>query len=473
MGRVVIVSNRVGSFTPRKGSEGGLVTAIRAAFLGRDLAWFGWSGVLADEPNNTIRVEREDGLTRLLVDLKPADYKGYYLGFANRVLWPLFHYRVGLSDFDQADYAAYLRVNEIFADRLTEALQPDDIIWIHDYHLIPLATALRRRGVNQRIGFFLHIPFPAPEVLATLPVHKELVQALFDYDLVGLQTEGDLQAFSDYVERQVGGIVYDDGEAMAFGRRIRTGAFPISIEVRAVAGRAERSAHLRQVETLRDSLSGRRLIIGVDRVDYTKGLRERLAAVEQLLERFPEHRRDTVMMQIAPLSREDVPEYQQIRTEIDAAVGRIHGRFAEPHQLPIRYINRNFSQDVLFSFYRASRVGLVTPLRDGMNLVSKEYIASQDPADPGVLILSCFAGAAAELDAALIVNPYSIDEVVQALRQALAMPLDERRTRHAALLSRIRTNDIHRWRRDFLNTLETCGIVSRPSTKPYVSAHCS
>jgi trehalose 6-phosphate synthase len=331
---------------------------------------------------------------------------------------------------------------------------PDDLIWVHDYHMIPLGWVLRQRGLANRLGFFLHIPFPVPDVLTTLPVHESLVRALFAYDLVGFQTDNDRQAFADYVVREADGWMSGDGTAHAFGGRVRIGHFPISIDTATVALHAARAAGSSIAGRLRDSLGGRQLIIGVDRLDYTKGLVRRLAAIERLLDTRPDHRRGIVMLQIAPPTREDVLEYQQIRAELDAWAGRINGRFGDPDVLPVRYLNRRFRQDTLFGFYRAARVGLVTPLRDGMNLVAKEYVASQDPADPGVLVLSRFAGAVRELDAALIVNPFDNDQVVEALDYALAMPLEERRDRHAAMMVRLRENDVHAWCNSFIDALD-------------------
>jgi len=450
--RLVIVSNRVGSSI--EPNAGGLATAMVAALGQRDAVWFGWSGTVTDEPPGETHVRRDGRVTRMLVDLERRDYEGYYLGFSNRALWPLFHYRINLAEYDPESWAAYGRVNALLATRLAAALAPDDVVWVHDYHLIPFAAALRRIGVRNRIGFFLHIPFPGPELLTTLPVHDALVRALFAYDLVGFQTDKDLQAFADYVEREADGRMFGDGVAHAYGARVRAKSFPISIDTRAVALQAARASRTGQAARLRDSLSGRKLVIGVDRLDYSKGLTRRFAAVERLLETHPEHRRAIVVLQIAPATREAIPEYQQIRAELDACMGRINGRFGEPDLLPVRYLNRHFRQETLFGFYRASRVAMVTPLRDGMNLVAKEFVASQAQDDPGVLVLSRFAGAACELDAALIVNPFDVDQVANALDRAIAMPVEERRERHAALLARIERHDVHAWCQSYLDALQ-------------------
>jgi trehalose 6-phosphate synthase len=452
VGRLVIASNRVGSSLST--NDGGLATALLAALDRRDVVWFGWSGEIVEEAPGPTRLQRDGNLIRALVDLERSDYSGYYLEFANRVLWPVFHYRVNLAEYGREQWATYGRVNEMLAERLASILQPDDLVWVHDYHMIPMGAALRRRGVDNLLGLFLHIPFPGPEVLTTLPVHEPLVRSLFAYNLVGFQTANDVQAFQDYVEREAGGQTDDDGTVRAYGTSTRAASFPISIDPRAVATRAVRSANTRQATRLRDSLSGRQLIIGVDRLDYTKGLVHRLDAVERLLETRPQHRRGIVMLQIAPPSREDVPEYRRLRDELDARIGRINGRFAEPDQLPLRYVNRRFRQETLFGFYRASRVALVTPLRDGMNLVAKEFIASQDPEDPGVLILSRFAGAARELDTALIINPFDVDQIADALDRALGMPLEERRARWEAMMSWLQEHDIHAWRDAFLDALQ-------------------
>jgi trehalose 6-phosphate synthase len=460
MGRLVIASNRVGS--SHKAPEGGLAAAVLASLGPCEVAWLGWSGEVTEGPPGPTRVLREGRLTRLLVDLERTDYERYYLGFANRSLWPLFHYRVNLTDYNREEWATYCRVNQIFAERLAAELEHDDIVWIHDYHMIPLGAALRRLGVMNRLGFFLHIPFPAHEVLATLPVHQELVRSLFDYDLVGFQTGQDLRAFADYVEREAGGWLGTDGLLHAFGTSVHAGDFPISIDTRRVVAQAARAAGTRQAARLRESLSGAQLVIGVDRLDYTKGLVKRFTAVERLLDAHPQFRRTIVVLQIAPLTREDVPEYQQIRAELDGCIGRINGRFGEADHLPVRYLNRRFRQETLFGFYRASRVGMVTPLRDGMNLVAKEYVASQDPDDPGVLVLSRFAGAARELDAALIVNPFDVDQVADALDWALSMPLEERRERHEATIAQLKDHDVHAWREAFLSALQQSDRPVRP-----------
>jgi trehalose 6-phosphate synthase len=332
---------------------------------------------------------------------------------------------------------------------------PDDLIWIHDYHLIPCAEALRRLGVRNRIGFFLHTPWPARELLLTLPRHQNLVRALFAYDLIGFQTETDSQAFHDYVVNECGGQVLPDGTAICFGRSVATGTFPIGIDVDMFADLPNGAPARRHQRRIEQSTGGRRLIFGVDRLDYSKGIPDRFAAYERLLEAQPEHRNNVVLLQIATASRSEVDEYQDMRLELEAMAGRINGRYADYDWVPLRYVNRAYSQAALAGLYRAADIAFITPLRDGMNLVAKEFVAAQDPADPGVLVLSRFAGARHELREALIVNPYDRAEMADALQRALAMPLDERRARWRSMMDSLVRNDVVAWREGFVAALQS------------------
>jgi trehalose 6-phosphate synthase len=453
LARLVIVSNRITLPGERKSQAGGLAVAVGEALRRQGGVWFGWSGDLADEPAATPRVITKGKVSYATIDLTPEDHRAYYLGYANSVLWPLFHYRLGLIDFRRKTFEGYLRVNEAFADALVPLLKPDDIIWAHDYHLIPLASALRRRGVTNSIGFFLHIPFPAAEVITALPGHAALVESLCAYDVIGLQTEGDVRAFSDYIVNEAQGDMSADGRFTAFGRRSRVGAFPIGIETEQVARTAAAVAASPETQRLKESLVGRALIIGVDRLDYSKGLPDRFSAFEHLLSRWSEHRSQVTLLQIAPYSRGEVAEYRALRRELEGLAGHINGKFAEFDWVPIRYMNKSVPRKTLMGFYRLGRVGLVTPLRDGMNLVAKEYVAAQDPADPGVLVLSRFAGAARELKSALIVNPFDVEQIAEALHRGLVMPLDERRSRWEEMMAVLRANTVVTWRESFLRTL--------------------
>ncbi len=456
MARLIVVSNRVGNLADGQGaSVGGLSMALGAALRAHSGVWFGWSGRTVERFTGQLAVQRGEGATVATVDLDEEGRQTYYNGYANRTLWPLFHYRVDLSVNERAFGEGYARVNERFAQTLLPLIQPDDFIWVHDYHLIPLAQELRRRGVKNRIGFFLHIPWPARRLFTTLPQHADLVEAMFAYDLVGFQTEDSRSAFADYVSQEAGGRVEGEAEASAFGRRVRLGVFPIGLDAAAFGEAAHGEAAQAWRERMRASLAGRRMIIGVDRLDYSKGLEERFLAYEDYLQNTPEALEQVFLLQVATPSRDEVEAYQEIRSRLDAVTGRINGAFATPDWVPIRYVNRSYRRDELAGIYGAAQVGLVTPLRDGMNLVAKEYVAAQDPADPGVLILSQFAGAAERLTEALIVNPFSREEMSDAIRQGLAMGKAERIRRWEALMHEVRTHDVDAWRDTFLQALRS------------------
>ena len=454
MSRLVVVSNRVAVIKrARTGGEGGLAVAVMAAMRERGGLWFGWSGQVFDREPGPPDIFDHGPVTYALVDLMRQDYEQYYNGYANRTLWPLFHYRLDLTEFARPYFVGYQRVNALFASKLKPLLAADDVIWVHDYHLIPMAEQLRTAGCGQRMGFFLHIPWPPLDVFLALPNHREIVRELCAYDLVGFQTETDLRHFFEYIELEADGEVYSDGRVRAFDRELRAGAFPISIDTRDVAEFAEKATGAAPYARLKESLGGRDLMIGVDRLDYSKGLIQRMEAVEQLLHSYPGNRDQVITLQIAPQSRSDVPEYMDIRERLDSVVGRVNGTYAEFDWMPIRYLTKGFNRRTLAGFLRASRVGLVTPLRDGMNLVAKEYVAAQDPKDPGVLVLSRFAGAAEELTDAIIVNPHDIEGMADAMQTALHMPLKERRRRWSAMFDWLCEHDIIAWQRSFLDVL--------------------
>jgi trehalose 6-phosphate synthase len=454
--RLVVVSNRVGPIAGGKASHGGLAVAVRAALEeeGGGL-WFGFSGSVSERPDTAPQLETAGAVTAATLDLTRRDFDEYYIGYANRVLWPLFHYRPSLIGFSRQNLDGYLRVNEAFARALLSMLQPNDLIWVHDYHLIPFAAALRRLGWRQPIGFFLHTPFPAAEFMRLLPNHRELMAALCAYDLVGFQTPSDLQGFTDYVLRS-GGVALRGGAIQAFGRTFRAAVFPVGVEVEIIAEQAERAEKSRHTRRLRESIRDRALIIGVDRLDYSKGLPARFAAYAHLLEHYHQTRGRVTFLQIAPPSRSEVPEYREIRRTLEGAAGNINGRHAEFDWTPLRYLNKSFPHHVLTGFYRAARLALVTPFRDGMNLVVKEYVASQSPQDPGVPVLSCFAGAAHELGEALIVNPYDRDSVAEAILQGLEMPLGERLERWSAMMATLGRNNSQAWHSRFIAALAAC-----------------
>lgn len=448
--RLVVVSNRVAN---EKAAAGGLAVALTAALKESRGLWFGWSGNLNETSQDRPHLSVQDDITFATVDLKPKDFDGYYKGYANQTLWPLLHYRPDLARSNHHFFDGYLRVNAIFARHLASLLEPGDLIWVHDYHLIPLAQELRRLGVDAPIGFFLHTPFPVPQMLTALFNHEELLRSFLAYDLVGFQTPDDLRAFEDYAVQELGATRSDDHCIRTAERTVRCGAFPISLDPEAFAALANaKEAQLHRAR-MQESVAGRDLIIGVDRLDYSKGLPERMKSIECLFENHPERCGAITYVQIAAPSRSDLPEYVEIRRELEVTCGHINGRFSSYDWIPIRYVNQAYSQDVLAGLYRAARVGLVTPLRDGMNLVAKEYVASQDPDDPGVLVLSQFAGAAHELDQALIVNPYDTSDIGEALERALGMSREERRERWHGLMDVLRRNDINRWRERFVAAL--------------------
>jgi len=460
LSRLVILSNRVPQpDQARSGSQGGLAVALGSALERHGGLWFGWNGKVVSRRPGQPKIETVGNVTYATMPLSRADYRDYYFGFANRTLWPLFHYRMDLTNLDRNSWKGYQRVNAWLSEKLRPLLKPDDRIWVHDYHLIPIAELLRSAGCRQRIGFFLHTPWPAFEVLLMLPVHQNIVRALCAYDVAGFQTKRDFVGFRDYITNEADGKVSRSGEVQAFGQRLQAGAYPIGIDTAAVAAQAKRAATSRATHRLRQSVNGRELIIGVDRLDYSKGLVQRIEAFAHLLYAYPENRRDVTLLQISPPSREDVPEYTAMRNELDAIIGHINGQYADPDWQPVRYINRGYGRSTLVGFFRVSRVGLVTPLRDGMNLVAKEYVASQNPEDPGVLVLSRFAGAAQDLKEALIVNPYDVVGVGEALQTALRMRLEERRERWSAMFERLMRNNVQTWQESFLKSLD------KPSAK--------
>ena len=444
MKRLVCVSNRIS--VPRRGAApGGLAVGVLAALQHTGGLWFGWSGETSAGPNPDPEIVARGNVRFATIDLDQADFDAYYSGYCNSTLWPLFHYLAARFHHEQREYEAYMRVNAYFARQLLKVLRPDDALWVHDYQLIAVGRCLRELQFNGPIGFFLHIPFPHLQVLRMLPNYPELVRDLCQYDLLGFQTEDDLRSFLSCLDVPEGFRLPGSGRVEARGRNVRLGVYPIGIDVDEVASEARTSIAQESVQRMIASLQGRKLIIGVDRLDYSKGLMERFAAFEQFLESFPDNRGNVTFLQIAPLSRSDVLAYSEIRQSLEQAAGRLNGRFAEADWTPIRYLNRNFARASLMGFLRAAQVALVTPVRDGMNLIAKEFVAAQDPDDPGVLILSPMAGAARELTGALQVNPYDKRGLAGAIRAALEMPLQERRSRHQQMLAALRRHDIHDW----------------------------
>ena len=453
MSRLVVVSNRVA--VPGENRAGGLAVGLLAALKERGGLWFGWSGKVTREPSGSLHEQVEGDIRFVTMDLDRKDHDDYYNGFANRTLWPLLHFRLDLVDYDRDKRLGYRRVNQLFADKLAPLLRDSDTVWIHDYHLIPLAAMLRERGIGCKIGFFLHVPMPSADLVQALPEHLRLMSSLYAYDLVGFQTQRDVERFQAYVRLFGDGKVIGDGELEApDGHRFRVGAFPIGIDTGLIAQQAREAVNKPAVRDLRKSLEPRQLAIGVDRLDYSKGLPERFHGFERYLQRHPKQKGLLTYLQIAPVSRGEVSEYKLLRNELEQIAGHINGNHAQPDWTPLRYVNKNFAHATLTGFYRMARIGLVTPLRDGMNLVAKEFVAAQDGSDPGVLVLSILAGAADEMKQALIVNPHDLDGVADAIATASAMPLAERVERWRALMDQLQANDIGAWRRRYLQALE-------------------
>src|SRR3989344_5672469 len=398
MSRLVVISNRLAD--PRKPAAGGLAVALGEALNQTGGLWFGWSGTVVEggtPGEGELHTRQAGAVTLATVDLCREDHDSYYHGYSNTVLWPVFHYRLDLADFNASYIAGYRRVNQMFARKLLPLLRDDDVIWVHDYHLIPLAAELRAMGCKHRIGFFLHIPMPPPLIMAAIPQHEWLMRSLFAYDLVGLQSEADVSHFTRYVRNEGSAEEVDEKRVRAFGATVVVQSFPIGIDVDEFTRLTHAPDAVETYENMRDEYSRRRLLLGIDRLDYSKGIPQRVRAFRELLDRYPENRDSATLIMIA------------------------------------------------------------SPTRDGMNLVAKEYVVAQDPDDPGVLVLSRFAGAAEQLKEALLVNPYDTQGMADSIQQALQMPLVERQARHQKLMARIRQHDVHWWRKAFLDALQAAG----------------
>ena len=461
MSRLVVVSNRVAD--PRKAAAGGLAVALGESLQQTGGLWFGWSGTVVEggtPGEGELHKHQAGKVTLATIDLSREDHDSYYLGYSNDVLWPVFHNRLDLANFEAGFIGGYRRANQLFARKLLPLLKDDDIIWVHDYHLIPLAAELRAMGCRQRIGFFLHIPLPPQIIMAAIPQHEWLTRSLFAYDLIGLQAKQDQNHFERYVLSEASGEALGNDMYRAYGQTVRCGAFPIGIDVDEFAALTHAKEARDMYDTMKREYSTRRLLLGIDRLDYSKGIPNRVRAFRELLANYPENRRSATLIQIASPTRESVDAYADIRRELESLCGAINGDYGELDWMPVRYIHRNVARKRVPGLCRAAAVGLVTPLRDGMNLVAKEYVAAQDPADPGVLILSRFAGAAEQLKEALLVNPYDTHGTAEVMQQALQMPLEERRHRHQKLLQNIREQDVHWWRRTFLEALAETTPVS-------------
>ncbi|MBB3019684.1 trehalose 6-phosphate synthase [Microvirga lupini] len=461
--RLVVVSNRVPVPGVGASKAGGLTVALEGALKRSGGLWFGWSGETVENPTDQAKVVQSGNITFAVLDLSQRDYDEYYAGFANRALWPVCHYRLDLVQIERQELNGYFRVNRAFAASLAPLLRPDDVIWVHDYHFIPLAAELRRLGFKNRMGFFLHIPWPPSDVASALPAYQQLLHGFGAYDLVGFHTPQDAENFQRCLVRENIGSAIGTGEHQINDHKVRIGAFPVGIDTESFARAAASAERNALVHRTKASLGDRDLIIGVDRLDYSKGLKQRIEAFSCFVRSNPDFRNRVTYIQITPKSRSDVPEYQRMQREIAEQAGWTNGSLGEVDWTPVRYVNRTVGHAALAGLYRMSRIGLVTPLRDGMNLVAKEFVAAQQPDDPGVLILSRFAGAAHELDGAVLVNPYDTEACATAIARALRMPLEERRERWESMMVRLRTNTVDAWCQNFLNSL---GDALEPQISP-------
>ncbi len=458
MNRLVVVSNRVPTATAGA-PAGGLAVALDGLMEKRGGLWFGWSGAVAASSGG-ICVRHDGGVDYATIDLTQDEHDRYYNNFANGVLWPLLHTMPELMQFDRRDARVYREVNARMAGALLPLLRPTDLVWVHDYHLLPLAAALRARGVSNPIGFFLHVPFASADVLAAAPEVGALVRDMLAADLLGFQTENDLANFAAAAElfaeaRRLPGNALEVGH-----RRVRLGVFPVEIDPHGFADLASAMARSPEAMRLRRSLHGQHLILGVERLDPTKGLLQRLGGLRALFEQSPKWLRRATMLQIAATSRKDVASYRALRDSLDREAGKLNADLAEADWQPLRFVSRAVNRALVAGYLRHARVGLVTPLRDGMNLVAKEFVAAQDPTDPGVLVLSRFAGAAQQLTGALTINPHDAHEMADALDRALAMPLAERCERWQACWAAIENRSPLVWGRSFVAALLRATTIS-------------
>lgn len=465
MSRILIVSNRLPVTVTRDGdaglkverSAGGLANGLKAPHESSGGLWIGWPGFSGDlSPDQQAELDaRCRELSVVPVPLSADETERYYEGYCNGLLWPLFHGFLGQLPLDVPDWPVYEAMNRRFADAVAAHHQPGDLVWVHDYQLMLVPRMVRQRLPTARIGFFLHIPFPSPEAFRTLPARERLLDGLLGADLVGFHTASYLRNFMGAV-LHVLGVSADVDRVTWQGRASSLGVFPMGIDAKAFEAAASSYEASQLLNEFRGSMH-EQLLVGIDRLDYTKGIPRRLLAFERLLERYPQLHGRVRLVQVAVPSRTNVDAYAEFRTQVDALVGRINGRFGSPQWAPVHYVYRGLSEAGVVALYRAADVMLVTPIKDGMNLVAKEFCAARSDED-GVLVLSEFAGAAAELAEALHVNPYDIDGTAAAIHRALTLPREERRTRMVAMRRRVFHYDVHHWAREFVEGLEAASL---------------
>ena len=475
MSRLLIVSNRLPITVTQKGdrlevvkSTGGLATGLSGPHERGDGLWIGWPGDTGDlgAAKRAEVTEQLGALRTVPVWLAADEAKQFYEGFCNSVLWPVFHYLLDQLPIHMQGWASYERANRRFADVVAEHHRAGDVIWIHDYQLMLVPQLLRERIPDARIGYFLHIPFPSSEVFRTLPFRENILEGLLGADLIGFHTAPYLRHFASTLLRVLG--IAPEGDRVRVGtREVRLGAFPMGIDAKRFSAAAEQPGVMAEAQSLRAGAEGCALILGVDRLDYTKGITRRLLAFEELIRRHPQLTERVRLIQVAVPSRIDVQAYKGFRRELEGLVGRLNGALGTPRWVPINYVYRNLGDEELVALYRAADVMVVTPVRDGMNLVAKEFVAAR-PDEDGVLVLSEFAGAASELREALLVNPFAIDQTAETYARALSMPLEERHARMRALRRRVFSFDVDWWARTFLDALEEASTAPafRPVSRP-------
>jgi trehalose 6-phosphate synthase len=478
-GQLINVSNRLPveiktrSGHPRLSrSSGGLATALDSVWRGQHGVWIGWAGAGADSPAAESLLQKAAHgrpYTFKPVAISREEISRYYSGFANEIIWPLFHDMSSRCDFDPENWEVYQRVNRRFAHATAEIATAKDVIWAHDYHLMLMGRYLREAGSLAHAGFFLHIPFPSPDMFEKLPWRKSILRSLLQYHLLGFQADRDRYNFLSCVERILPEATVDRGEldqgaiSVALdGHRTAVGTFPISISFEEFASHAASHQVETSVKQLRHELTQRFLVLGVDRMDYTKGIPERLKAFRILLRRFPELRQRVTLMQVVVPSREEIFNYKELRREVELLVSQINGEFTESGWVPIHYMHRSLTRRQLLTYYRAADILLVTSLKDGMNLVAKEFCAAQVD-ECGVVVLSEFTGAAAELQhGALVINPYDLTAMAEAIHRACVMPVEEKRSRMRLLRDVVRTHNVQTWADAFLSAVITADHGMEP-----------
>jgi trehalose 6-phosphate synthase/phosphatase len=459
-GRVILVSNRLpisvrvehGELVVGR-SSGGLATGLSGYHDRGESVWIGWPGEtwrLTPDQRKTLSTSLA-AMHAFPVDLSAAEVQRYYDGFSNGVLWPLLHYQMDKLPLNAEGWETYERVNQRFADVVVDQYRPGDLIWVHDYQLALVPGMIRAQLPDAAIGFFLHVPFPSGEVFRLLPWRRQILEGMLGASLIGFHTVSYVLHFLTSAANVLGAET-GPGRVSLAGRAIRVGTFPMGIDAAAYEAQGNQPSVVAEAKRLRQAAGGAALIVSVDRLDYTKGIPRRLLSFERLLEKYPRLRGRVRLVQVAAPSRGSVSQYREFQRTVNEMVGRINGRFATPGYDPIHYISQNLDSERLTAFYRAATIALVTPLRDGMNLVAKEFVASRGDGD-GVLVLSEFAGAAAELTDALIVNPYDLDSVAATIHDALEMPEAERRARMAGMRDQVKTHDVHLWARRFVAAL--------------------